>query len=76
MGLLFRSIKMLVVPVRASLLCMNESYFCRQELLTPGWVSVPAFYILSAGELLLSLSLNFENELLVILPSFIYFRKI
>uniref|UniRef100_A0A8C7EII9 Uncharacterized protein n=1 Tax=Neovison vison TaxID=452646 RepID=A0A8C7EII9_NEOVI len=42
-------IKMFAAPVRASLLCMTESYFCRQELLTPGWVSAPAFYILSAG---------------------------
>jgi len=49
MALLFGMIKMFVVPVSASLLCMTESYFCRQELLTPGWVSAPAFYILSAG---------------------------
>lgn len=37
------------VPVTASFLCMTESYFCRQEFLTLGWVSAPAFYILSAG---------------------------
>nr|BAE89401.1 unnamed protein product [Macaca fascicularis] len=49
MSLLHRTIKMLMVPGSASLASTADSYFCRQELLTLGWVSAPAFYILFTG---------------------------
>uniref|UniRef100_A0A2I2YVC6 Uncharacterized protein n=1 Tax=Gorilla gorilla gorilla TaxID=9595 RepID=A0A2I2YVC6_GORGO len=45
LSLLHRTIKMLTVPSSASLASTADSYFCRQGLLTLGWVSAPAFYI-------------------------------
>lgn len=48
-GLLSRMMKTLMVPASASLLCVTESDFCRPELLTRGWVSVPFLSYLQAN---------------------------
>lgn len=49
MDLLFNIIKMLLVPIKALLPSVTDSYFCRPELLTLEQGSIPAFYVVSAG---------------------------